>query len=141
MKVPEQLKAWLVINAYFVKNKHEVLRLPAGKSVDTIFQEYLISKGMNGSSTKEKFLVKKILAIIQQYFNRTFYHELLSEFENLQYSDILATYTGVKMSQVYGATHLLRLLVEITSCLSCSSLQEKSLASLAGHVYDLLKYS
>uniref|UniRef100_A0A8C5KZL8 Mortality factor 4-like protein 2 n=1 Tax=Jaculus jaculus TaxID=51337 RepID=A0A8C5KZL8_JACJA len=134
VKIPEELKPWLVEDWDLVTRQKQLFQLPAKKNVDAILEEYANCKKSQGNVDNKEYAVNEVVAGIKEYFN------LLYKLERPQYAEILLAHPDAPMSQVYGAPHMLRLFVRTGAMLAYTPLDEKSLALLLGYLHDFLKY-
>ncbi|XP_077001186.1 mortality factor 4-like protein 2 [Tamandua tetradactyla] len=139
VKIPEELKPWLVEDWDLVTSQKQLFQLPAKKNVDTILEEYANCKKSQGNVNSEEYAVNEFVAGIKDYFNVMLSTQLLYIFEKPQHAEILEAHPNAPMSQVYGAPHLLRLFVKIGEMLAYTPL-DKSLALLLACLDDFLKY-
>uniref|UniRef100_A0A8C1D9B1 Mortality factor 4 like 1 n=2 Tax=Cyprinus carpio TaxID=7962 RepID=A0A8C1D9B1_CYPCA len=139
VKIPEELKPWLVDDWDLITRQKQLFHLPAKKKVDDVLEDYASYKRTRGNSDN-KYAVNEVVAGIREYFNVMLGTQLLYKFERPQYAEILANHPDKSMSQIYGAPHLLRLFVRIGAMLAYTPLDEKSLALLLSYLQDFLKY-
>uniref|UniRef100_A0A8C3AGI7 Mortality factor 4-like protein 1 n=1 Tax=Cyclopterus lumpus TaxID=8103 RepID=A0A8C3AGI7_CYCLU len=140
VKIPEELKPWLVDDWDLITRQKQLFHLPAKKSVDAVLEDYANYKKSRGNSDSKEFAVNEVVAGIREYFSVMLGTQLLYKFERPQYADILANHPDTSLSQIYGAPHLLRLFVRIGAMLAYTPLDEKSLALLLSYLQDFLKY-
>ncbi|XP_053278976.1 mortality factor 4-like protein 1 isoform X1 [Pleuronectes platessa] len=140
VKIPEELKPWLVDDWDLITRQKQLFHLPAKKNIETVLEDYANYKKSKGNSDNKEYAVNEVVAGIREYFNVMLGTQLLYKFERPQYAEILAEHQDMPMSQVYGAPHLLRLFVRIGAMLAYTPLDEKSLALLLSYLQDFLKY-
>ncbi|XP_053611904.1 mortality factor 4-like protein 1 [Plodia interpunctella] len=141
IKIPEELKVWLVDDWDVITRQQKLAILPAKLTVQQIVDNYLAFKKSSKShnQAKESVLVD-ITEGIKEYFNATLGSQLLYKFERPQYSEILQEYPDTPMAQIYGSIHLLRLFSKMGPMLAYTALDEKLLQHVLTHIQDFMKY-
>uniref|UniRef100_A0A2K5L3M7 Mortality factor 4-like protein 2 n=1 Tax=Cercocebus atys TaxID=9531 RepID=A0A2K5L3M7_CERAT len=126
VKIPEELKLWLIEDWDLVTRQKQLFQLPAKKNVDAILEEYANCKKSQANVDNKEYAVNEVVAGIKEYFFFSFFLSffflrrclLLYKFERPQYPEILLAHPDAPMSQVYGAPHLLRLFVRTGAMLA-----------------------
>ncbi|CAE1271880.1 MORF4L1 [Acanthosepion pharaonis] len=138
VKVPDDLKLWLVDDWDLVTKQKKLLRLPSKKNIESILDDYIKFKTTKSNNNKDA--VKLVIQGLREYFNMTIGTQLLYKFERPQYTELLEENPDSPLSSIYGAAHLLRLFVKIGGMLAYTSLDEKSIQLLLTHFHDFLRY-
>lgn len=152
LNVPEALKVQLVDDWEAVTKNNQLVPLPRKPSVLDILQEFkdhVLKMGKQTSLRDPELILPTITSGLQVYFDRSLGANLLYRFERPQYAEIRKTYvTGPKvvvgqekeMSAIYGAEHLLRMLVSLPQMVASSTMDGESVGLVKDYVNELLVF-
>ena len=87
IKIPEELKSWLVEDWDLVTRQEQLFQLSAKKNVDVIlhsiyksYKEYANCKKLQGNVGDKEYVVNKVVTGIKEYFSVILGTQLLSTF-------------------------------------------------------------
>ncbi|KAF8439890.1 MRG domain-containing protein [Boletus edulis BED1] len=152
MNVPEVLKVLLVDDWEAITKNNQLVSLPRTPNVIEIlqeFKEHVAKMGKQTSLRDPDLVLPTIISGLTVYFDRSLGANLLYRFERPQYAEIRKTYvTGptVKvgqekdMSSIYGAEHLLRMLVSLPQMVVSSTMDAESIGLVKDYVNELLSF-
>ncbi|KAG9023031.1 Esa1p-associated factor [Tulasnella sp. JGI-2019a] len=151
LDIPDALKVVLVDDWEAVTKNNQLVSLPREPNVVDILAEFqqhcenLTDKHLTAQDT----VLSTYIAGLQLYFERSLGSTLLYRFERGQYAEVRRKYvTGQhvvigeekSMSQVYGAEHLLRLIVNLPKMIAQTSLDSESVAILREYTGELTQF-
>ncbi|KAJ7916541.1 MRG-domain-containing protein [Mycena leptocephala] len=151
LNIPEQIKVKLVDDWETVTKDNKLVTLPRSPTVEELLKEFeAYLKDTKPAHLKDPLaLAPTVVSGLQVYFDRSLANHLLYRFERPQYTAIRSKYiTGQnvvigqekEMSEIYGAEHLLRMLVTLPTMIAQSSLDAESTDIVRDYVNELLAW-
>lgn len=141
IKIPEELKNWLIDDDNNIKNKKLTL-LPAKVTIWQILKDFVIHKKSSTKTPGDKEVVLNELTLgIKDYFNVMLGAHLLYKFERLQYQNLLKEHgKDVDLTSHYGVIHLVRLFTRIGKPLAATTLDPQSIQTIVNYIQDVLRF-
>lgn len=152
LNIPEHLKQRLVDDWENVTKNSMIVKVPKTPTAKDVLNEFgewvLQTKPPNLKDPED--LVPTVISGLTCYFDKSLGTHLLYRFERKQYAEIRKRfYTGPhvrvgvdekEMSEIYGAEHLLRLLVSLPQMVAQTTLDPESVNIIKEYVNELLQY-
>ena len=143
IRIPEELKSYIVDDWVQICNKKRLVVLPAKITADGLLTEYTRVKTANRAekmkNNKEKAILE-VTAGIREYFNVMLTSQLLYKHERPQYEQAVKADPMMVPCKTYGVVHLLRLFTKLGEILIYTPLGEKSINILLFYINDILIY-
>lgn len=143
IKIPEELKSYIVDDWNQICKKKKLCVLPAKITADQMINEYTRAKTLNKAEKMKNNKEKAILDVtagVREYFNVMLSSQLLYKPERSQYEQLLRSEPNMVPCKTYGVVHLLRLFTKLGEMLIYTPLSEKSINLLLFYVNDMLMY-
>ncbi|KAH9458020.1 hypothetical protein Pst134EB_010323 [Puccinia striiformis f. sp. tritici] len=140
--IPEALKLQLVDDWEAVTRKNQVVSLPRTPTVKKLleeYEEYTINEPIT-TTPQSKNLIKEVNAGLKVYFDRSLGHSLLYRNERQQFIDIRKKLKGKLPSEIYGAEHLLRLIVNLPEMISHTKMEPEIIGIVQEHIAKILEW-
>ncbi|KAN0139241.1 MRG domain containing protein [Lactarius tabidus] len=149
--VPDTLKVLLVDDWEAVTKNNQLVTLPRSPTVSEILEEFKqhILNSPPPNLRDPQVVLPTIVSGLQVYFDKALGSNLLYRFERPQYADIRKRYvTGPtvqvsqerEMSSIYGAEHLLRMIVSLPAMVAGSTMDPESVGLVRDYVTELMTY-
>ncbi|XWS24164.1 hypothetical protein CRYUN_Cryun28dG0077200 [Craigia yunnanensis] len=136
IQFPLMLKKQLIDDCKFITHLGKFVKLPRTPNVEEILKMYLDYRCKKDGTVTDS--VREIFKGIHAYFNKALPLMLLYKSERQQYEHTITE--DIRPSTVYGAEHLLRLLVKLPELLVCADIEEETLLELQQKLVDFLKF-
>lgn len=138
--IPDPLKSLLVDDWEIITKEHQLIQLPVRPSVNDLIKQY--KQDVGKKSITESEILDEFLAGLKVYFNRSLGNLLLYRFERQQYLNLTKDpeLKDRELSSIYGAEHLMRLMVTLPGLIAQTTMDQQSVATLKEHVEDFLKF-
>jgi len=141
IEVPEELRHVLANDWDLVVHQKYLFKVPAKVTVSNIIDQYVLHlESLDISQAAKRSSATEVVKGLGEYFNVSLGPQLLYSIEKLQYREDCESVGAVQPADIYGSTHLLRLMVKIGNYLSCSNFQEASTKMIEEHIEDFLAY-
>ncbi|KAG6919921.1 hypothetical protein DXG01_013270 [Tephrocybe rancida] len=149
--LPEILKVSLVDDWEAVTKNNQLVTLPRDPTVVGLLDEFAtyVIQTKPSHLRDPVMLIPSIVSGLIVYFDRSLGANLLYRFERPQFAEVRRMYkTGQQVvigqekepSAVYGAEHLLRMIVSLPGMIASSSLDAESVILVRDYVNELLEY-
>ena len=142
IKIPEDLKKYLIDESHAINLQHKLIELPAKITCKEIVDKYKQHKKSKSGDNKgnSDLICDELSNTVLEYFNVTLNSQLLYKAEQIQYHEITNKYPGKNLSEIYGTFHLLRLFVKLGPAISHTTLDNNTIRGLIDHIEDFLKF-
>ncbi|KAF8452114.1 MRG domain-containing protein [Boletus edulis BED1] len=134
MNVPEVLKVLFVDDWEAITKNNQLVSLPRTPN-------HVAKMGKQTSLRDPDLVLPTIISGLIVYFDRSLGANLLYRFERPQYAEIRKTKGWQKdVSSIYGAEHLLRMLVSLPQMVVSSTMDAESIGLVKDYVNELLSF-
>ncbi|XP_055940305.1 mortality factor 4-like protein 1 [Argiope bruennichi] len=141
LDVPQLLGEWLIDDWDLVTRQKRILLLPARVTVDHIIASYVKEKvSVKGLSQSEELYIVSLSNRVRDCFNGLLGNMLLYKFERPQYAEMLSEYKHLKMCEIYGAIHLLRMFTSVGEMLQQIPSSPGVMSPLVDHIQDFIRF-
>jgi len=137
IRFPGNIRRICIADWEAITKRLELVPLPRVPSVSDILAEFAAQKSRTAS---QQLQVEEVVAGLCVLFDRALPACLLYKFERPQYLDLSRACPGVRPSRIYGAEHLLRLLLKLPALLAHTRMDILELQALEARVNDLIKW-
>ncbi|OUM53403.1 hypothetical protein BVG19_g2681 [[Candida] boidinii] len=141
LQIPTELKSLLVDDWELITKNKKLVNLPSAINVEKILFDYeeIYFKDLHkGSVDYDNGL--EIFQGLKLYFNRSLGSILLYQLERKQLKDLSQEFSSKLPSELYGAEHLLRLIVSLPGLMAQTSMDHQSISTIRSFLEKFLRY-
>ncbi|KAE9586831.1 hypothetical protein Lal_00004581 [Lupinus albus] len=136
IQIPPTLKKQLVDDCEFVTHLGKLVKLPRTPNVNDILKMYLDQRLKKHGSVSDS--VEEIMNGLGSYFDKALPVILLYNNERHQYQE--ACPNNITPSSIYGAEHLLRLLVKLPESMADAGIEKETVKEIQEQTVDFLRF-
>lgn len=137
LRLPQGLKLKLIEDWEKISRERVLVPLPRSPSVHELLLDFVATKAKRSSHER---LYTEVCDGLRAYFNQALGAILLYKFERKQLTSLRAEQGDLPLVELYGAEHLLRLVVKLPELLSHAKLQREHMTVLVAKLMELLKF-
>jgi len=138
--LPSELKYILCRDWDNIVNKNRLFKIPAKVTVTNIIDQYIAHLSTSESKLSKKSTAAEIVRGFGDYFNVALGSQLLYTPEKLQYKEDCESKGAIQPCDIYGSSHLLRLMVKIGDYISSGPFSDQNLKTIVENLEDFLTY-
>jgi len=138
--IPEPLKVQLVDDWEAVTRKNQVVSLPRSPTVKSLLEEYEEYAVNQSRIPQAQNLIQEVNAGLKVYFDKSLGHCLLYRNERQQYIDTRKKFKNKPPSEIYGAEHFLRLIVNLPEMISHTKMEPEIMSIVREHIAKILDW-
>eukprot|EP00730_Choanoeca_flexa_P012324 TRINITY_DN3980_c0_g1_i1.p1 TRINITY_DN3980_c0_g1~~TRINITY_DN3980_c0_g1_i1.p1 ORF type:complete len:285 (+),score=56.29 TRINITY_DN3980_c0_g1_i1:65-919(+) len=134
--IPTSLKQRLVEEHDCINKKHKIWQLPAKVTVCDVVNQYVTAAGR----LRSRKVMGELGDGVKAYFQEALPNVLLYDFERGQLDVLQSEQEDIDYTKVYGADHLIRLMVKMPALLALTNLDARCMRSLVILLEDLMRH-
>ncbi|EEB05342.2 Clr6 histone deacetylase complex subunit Alp13 [Schizosaccharomyces japonicus yFS275] len=139
MEVPNLLKLWLVNDWEYITKNQQLIPVPRKPTVRDVIRSFREQQMQSITDEIEADVFEQAMSGLLLYFNKCLGNMLLYRFERQQYLEVIREHPNTEMADVYGAEHLLRLLVSMPELIEQTQMDTESVHVLLRYVEEFLR--
>jgi mortality factor 4-like protein 1 len=138
--IPDKLKLKMLDDWNFVTRQNRLVSLPRESplTISGLLESYCAN--IKGSGPAAESLSLEVTSGLKAYFESACSAVLLYKQERQQYAEVTEGNPDSDLCSIYGAEHLLRLLVKLPTLISHARIDERGLAHITLCVQDIMKF-
>jgi len=134
--IPDEVKLLLVEDWYHVVPQKKVVSLPQSSTISDILADYVSMV----QGEKAKGVATEVASGLKLYFEHGCGSMLLYKQERPQFDELISEDENVRLCEMYGVAHLLRLFIKLPSMMQSAGVGPKGMVYLVKCFQDILQF-